>query len=472
MGYFEDKTILDWSDGRAFIYRLKRTVKNNWHIRIKRTIGEGYYRKALKTTNKAFAMRMAYDIWIKMLVAEELQVPFGMNGFSTLFARFLKQGGISSKGRRTRIEDTYNNYFSEYFGNIEVMKINDGLFRKYLEWRRDYWTRREQLGGSLPTTYKKVPTYATYHTERQMIMQFLNWCVMKDYLHKAPIISRPEKIDWIKTAIDNDGIGKKQTGVAVPYRELQRIRGKLRHYAYKTVDNSPIRELARLRVYYFCMICYASLLRPTTEMTELKWKHVTIEQSKMNEDAFIGIISHNYGKYKSTKKVTDERKRTAILSYAGVKHLMEWRKQLKRLNRPVGDDNYIFPDYKDDKCESHLMGRTFQLCLKNWGWRKYDDDEGLNMKVGTNITIYSWRHSALTSMIVLGKKDIGTVATQSDTSILQLSKTYYREFMLQGDKDKWANRFAEGARIHLPKTNSGITLRSALEKTGFKIEKI
>ena len=466
MSYYINKTDCDWSNGRQIIYQITNTKKNNWYVRIQRTVGSGYFRKSLKTENKAFALKEAYDLWLKFIVSEELDIPYGNSGFNTLFKKFLKNGGIGSEGRLRRVRDTWKNYFSGYFGQMSVLKINNKVYRKYLVYRRDYWINREKNGEPLPTVYKRVPTYSSYHSERQILIQFFHYCVKNDYLHKVPTIDRPEKCTDIIGKMED--VGQKQTGTAIPMNEMNRIKAKLRHYCENNKDMNSVRVLARWRLYYFLMICHHSLLRPSTEMSKLLWRHITIEKSQKHDDAYIAIISHDYGKWKSNQQVIDGRQRDAIMSYAGVKHLLDWRKKLVEIGMGVQPDDYVFPDYQGNEVETHLLGRTFQNQLKRWGMRKWDGVK-LNNDKGVNITMYSVRHTAITSLIVKGKKDIGTVSTMSDTSILQISKTYYREFLLTGNKDRFANWFADGEAVHTPKPREMDTVGEELEEAGFTI---
>ena len=466
MSYYINQTECEWSIGRVIIYQITNTKNDNYYVRIRRTVGSGYFRKSLKTSNKAFAMKEAYDLWMKFLVSEALDIPYGESGFNSLFKKFFKEGGTSGAGRLKKIKSTWQTYFTGFFGQMSVMKINNKTWRAYLAYRRDYWVNREKNGQPLPTVYKKVPTIASYSSDRQILIQFLHYCVKNDYLHKVPMLDRPEKAQDIVGNVEV--IGKKQTGTALPQKELNKIKAKLLHYCKTSKDKNTVRTLARWRLYYFVMICHHSLLRPSTEMTKMRWRHITIEKSNLHDDAYIAVISHNYAKWKSNRAVGEGRQRDAIMSYGGVKHLLDWREKLIELGMGVEDNDYVFPDWEGNECESHLMGRTFQNQLKKWGMRKWDG-ERLNNTEGINITVYSVRHSAITSLITKGKKDIGTVSTMSNTSILQISKTYYREFMLTGNKDRFANWFADGERVHTPKPRTADTVGEELDNAGFKI---
>ena len=114
----------------------------------------------------------------------------------------------------------------------------------------------------------------------------------------------------------------------------------------------------------------------------MRWKHITIEKSNLHDDAYIAIISHNYAKWKSNRAVWGKsRQRDAVMSYGGVKHLLDWREKLIELGMGVDDDDFVFPDWEGKECESHLMGRTFQNQLKELGdekvgWRALEQHQG------------------------------------------------------------------------------------------------
>ena len=97
MSYYINQTECEWSIGRVIIYQITNTKNDNYYVRIRRTVGSGYFRKSLKTSNKAFAMKEAYDLWMKFLVSEALDIPYGESGFNSLFKKFFKEGGTSGK---------------------------------------------------------------------------------------------------------------------------------------------------------------------------------------------------------------------------------------------------------------------------------------------------------------------------------------------------------------------------------------
>jgi hypothetical protein len=455
--YYKNLTECDWSNGRCFIYQITTTKKNNWYVRIKRGVGAEYYVKSLKTDSMVFALQEAYKIFLKLLVSEELEIPYGVQKFIVLWKKFYRDLGCSEQ-RRKRVKSTYDLYFKEFFGLRSVLKINNSTFGEYLKWRLTYWEEKRKSGVKMPAYYRETPSLKTLDGERKLLIQFLHWCCQNEYLHRLPridLITKFSKLFGENLTV----MAKKKTGQAIPNTILTVIKRKLGAYAYNNKDTNKERSLARYRLYYFVMICYGSLLRPSTELSKLKWKSVSIQRSPKYEGLYIGVIEHDHGKFKPSHP--EDRTRIAITTYECVKHLVEWRAKLKELGIGTGEEDYVFPNIRGEFTETHLMGRTLQNCLKNWKLRKHD---------GVNITLYSIRATRITQMISDGK-DIGSIATASNSSILQLSKVYHKQFMKSGKIDDWSSQYPEGQTPFAPKLKKGQTMDALISTAGFKVKK-
>ena len=458
MGYYKNLTECDWSDGKMVIYQITNTKNGNWYVRILKSIGSGkYYRQSLKTNRKAFAMKLAHETWLRFLVSEELNIPFGKQGFSTVFNEFLKRGGLNTE-RKKRVEGIFRDYLKPFFGEMDLFKINNKVWRKYLLWRREYWTRKRNEGATLPTYYKDPPTLQCYSREKQIFGQFFKWAAREDYVNKVPVLEPLKNSEGIIG--DLDVIGKKQLGIALPMGKLNSIKRKLREYAEEnyTDTSTPAgleRTLSKWRLYYFVQICYFSLLRPTSEMEMLDWGHIKVYRSKTIDDAFYGLITHTYGKWKPNSKVGEYRERKAALTYRGVMYLMEWKNKLKELGVQTRPNDPVFPMMDGTRCPTTHISTSFQRRMKDFGERTFK---------GVNITLYSVRHSAITEL-VRSSKTLGHISTAASTSIAMISDHYYNEF-LDGDKvEGFANRFREGDRVFTPQLESG-TMEEALLEAG------
>jgi len=174
-------------------------------------------------------------------------------------------------------------------------------------------------------------------------------------------------------------------------------------------------------------VMYHSLLRPIkSEMNDIRWRDVEILPSDKIEGAFVAVIRVLSGK---------KGKRTAIMTYSGTKFLLEWRSIC--FDYGYGKENdYVFPHYNTGgKVTTWHLGTQLRRRLIAWDLRK--------LPTGQNITLYSWRSSAITNRIKSGI-DIGQVATSANTSLQSISQSYYSEIMA-AQRDRFANQFKDDA---------------------------
>jgi len=59
-------------------------------------------------------------------------------------------------------------------------------------------------------------------------------------------------------------------------------------------------------------------------------------------------------------------------------------------------------------------------------------------KQGTNITLYSFRHSKISNLLIHSGRTIAEVSRMADTSLLQISRAYFKTAML-ADADRYAD---------------------------------
>ena len=489
MSYYIDITECDFGDGRVFIHRTNQSKKGNWYVRIKRTTGTTrYYRKSLKTTNKTFALREAYKVWLKLIVAEEMDIPFGKTKFRELWGEFMRTGVKGSTTPKS-LGGKYRLYYEPFFGDFDIYRINDALWNQYLIWRMEYWKIREANGEAqrlkeqrIITIYNKDPSLKTLEMERKQIMQFLIWCETKNYLHKTPRIKATQEHKCMNAEL-LQRISKKHYNGAITRQRLDLIRIYLRRWAFSEGEfyipatkatakknntnrvkyrhnNDPNKVLSRYRLWYYFQISYHFLLRATTEMNTIRWKDVYLQKSKKHDGLYIAVINHSMGKVKRNRT---GRERIAVSTYEGAKFLMEWKVLSKeKLGLKCNPDDYIFPNWDGSYCKTSNIGYLFRKRLEEWGLRYFE---------GVSTTLYSVRHARITQLITDGK-DRGTISTMADTSIQMISQTYFKQFILKGRIDTFSNQYPEGEVPREP--NSSLyegDMKDLAKRTGLRIDK-
>ena len=412
----------------------------NWYVRIRREVkGKGrYFQQSLKTTSLPVAMEKAKKLYLDLLETERKGDSFETRRFNATFNAFLRDLAVSPQ-RRTRFTGVFRRYFSVFFKDVELSQITTAQFNNYLRWRSNYWNtpeaeerRLQDIEAGIPTYHtSKRPTERTLNSEKQMLRQFLFWCEEKRYIQVVPSMKvRPSLLQGVNTS-------KERRKSKALDEELEgKIERSLRRYCLGDLEGHFIRDFSKMRLYYFTYWARHTLIRPSTELTHLRWRDIEIINSKQHEGkklALIRVLNAKGGK-----------ERMAVMPYGQVPLIIRWRELTEGFNRLHPDvefglpHHYVFPSYKggDVLCETHLIGRLFRRHLASVGLDK--DQEG------RTITLYSVaRHTAITRRIERSNWDVGRVAASAGTSIQQISTSYYEAFIRQ-NPDRWAMTFKKG----------------------------
>ena len=443
--YYHMKFVPDFDVGkkpRTLMFQITTTKKpRSWYVRVRRKDGS-YFQQSLDETNRAEAQRKAQQIYFEVLTAENKGVIYGKNTFKRIFERFVQEKNFN-KGRKASVLSRYKRYLV-WFDDYEVHNINQNLFNKYIVWRCQYWenytiTDAEKnvgkygRGGVYRTA--PIPSATSLKAERQILIQVLRFAVQKNLLDVPPLIDsdmrRYESNQDVKINF------KKSRGKAIPDKQFRAIMGRLRHWAIVGNDEKhPEHRFARQRLWYFILITNNSLVRQGTEATGLKWSDLGYVKSKVEKNRRIYFFTIREGK----KQKLGEEDSIKVLTPAGLKFLLEWRKICRDewAKYELGkDSDFIFPKLNGDRVDTTYLSRMFRRRLKDW-----DDFE--NGKIfsedptGTNITLYSFRHTKITNLLIHSGRSAADVAKMADTSLLQISRAYFNTEML-ANADKYSD---------------------------------
>tara|TARA_R110002110_G_scaffold352284_2_gene562336 strand:+ start:51 stop:1448 length:1398 start_codon:yes stop_codon:yes gene_type:complete len=446
--YYETTERLKIDSKRVMIFTLKSSATKVWYVRIRRKHGTGYFQKSLKTTSRDSARESAKKLYMEMWNTESKGVKFVDSRFNDLFRDFLEHSQLG-KHRFIRARGVYNRYFSEFFGSTPISQIDTKMFNEYLRWRCEYWTEKEksgfledeQLSGKPTFHYAKIPSETTLKSERQIFKQFLYYCAENRYIDTVPHLkSNLSKVRGVKYR------SERQKAKALTKSQEERIERLLRKYCLTDgqKDKNWIRQFGRARLYYFIYLCKHTLIRPSTEATALKWRDIEIKPSRKftRPDgtpyplALINVRESKTGKPRMT-----------VMPYGQVPLITRWRQMSKEWGFGLPED-YVFPNHKGSRIESHLIGRLLRDKLALWGEHRTED--------GKVVTLYSLaRHTAITRRIERSDWDVGQVATAAGTSIKQISSFYYEAFV-SANPDRWAVTFKSGVPVLSDKKNQEV----------------
>ena len=439
---------------RCLMYQIAKTSEpRSWYLRVRRKDGS-YFHQSLEETNRADAIRLAQELYFEIRTAENRGVVYGKNTFKRIFTRWMKQHQ-TGEGREATVMSRYTRYLT-WFDNYEIHNINELTFAAYLVWRVSYWDNYElkpnetnigkfNRGGVYNT--RKIPSATSLKSERQILVQCLRWACSRSLLDVVPIINSDMRAyEKANTELKGKINHKKTRGSAIPDRIFNRIMGKLRHWAIDSnTDTHPEHSYARYRLYYFILITNNSLIRPGTEATRLKWGELGRVTSKQDKDVWLYYFNIREGK----KQRYGQDDTVKFLTPDGLLQLLKWRSLCQeKYDIGFSDDDYVFPKVDGEHCDTHYMSRLFRRLLLRW------DDEGKEKaqkarknkvyvplavdKQGTNITLYSFRHSKISNLLIHSGRTIAEVSRMADTSLLQISRAYFKTAML-ADADRYAD---------------------------------
>ena len=453
--YYTHKKWAPFDSDRVLIYKIKDSPKGSYYVRIKRAgKGKGYWSKSLDCVDERTALKRAREYWVQMITSESMGVVYGQSNFGKLFQEWL--GKVNMKpDRRGRVVFVYTRYFSEYFGTMPVGSIDVEEFKKYIHWRWDYWSNKKASGEEIPPNAAIRPAAKSLRSERQLLKQFLGWCKDNHIIHTVPNFPH----DW--TAMNIPAKQEKVRGKPLSDRHYQQLSGKL--YAFACVakwkkgmeddDPDPMRYMetdvrtawARLRLYYFVHLTGHLLLRQGTEATKLRWENVEHRVDKANPHKSYAVIRVLEGK---------KGRRDPVFCPVGrpYSQLLLWQ----RIARSFGTgqpSHHVFGDLNGGYVPAHYLGRLHSRCLKRWKLDKHPD--------GTNVTLYSYRHTAISRRIRLSGWDLIRVAKAANTSPLTISTSYAGEWM-EAQQERYTNVHQDPADLD-KYLNADPALRSQIE---------
>lgn len=407
----------------AVIYQLASTkTPRSWYVRIKKT-GRGYHQESLETTNKAAAIEKAEKIWFQYRNSEETGIKYGKRRFNDHFLRFI-ESRTWSESRGIRVKFVFKRYFSDFFSDYSIDQIDHHLWTEYLDWRLNYWQRREDAGQSTAGNAKKKPSINTIRSERQLLLQFLRWLHLYKHIAQVPPISAIYDPSNLKKMNSN-----RTRGLPMSSTQYASIIRRLRNWSiHKDAEEKNwVHSFARKRLFYFIVISTNCLLRMGTEATGMKWRDLKLVDSTRYPNTKVALWYVRQGKMGG-------RDKPAVSTYRGLLHILRWRSICAEYGFGK-DSDFVFPNWNGEQIPTFYLNKTLQLRLQEW------DDDTNHMTLtpsNTKITLYSFRATAISRRITKSKWDIIQVAEAANTSVATISKHYAGDWIEQ-DPDRYAD---------------------------------
>lgn len=452
--FYKDSFHPRWDvDQRVLLYQRADSPKDTWYCRIKRLLGgRRYLQRSLKTSNKWEAEKEAHELYKDLLVAERQGVLLGDESFDSLFTRFIGSRAWK-EDRKSRIWHTFTAYFQPFFGSRSVKEVNHRVWAEYLNWRWNYWSKREvearDGGQPLPFHYRLHPSAKTLRSERQILIQFLRWCcdpqraisrvpVLTHEFHLVGIQPKKEKAHgkpihqaqfmrileqmrvWSGLTIIRDGLRTHPESPWEAFRGRVLVNPGIADMMVKSRRKAD--QFAYLRMYHFVMLVGHLLLRPGTEATGIRWRDVRFITTRSGTKA--GAIRVLQGK----KGARPE----PVLTPEGHAYqtLLEWKIIARAFG--VGEPHhFVFGSIPategapNDEVPAHYISRLHSRFLNKIGESHHEDDRA------TKITLYSYRHTAICQRIEKTRQTPLEVAKAANTSLATISNSYASSWVMR-----------------------------------------
>lgn len=449
--YYTDKYQCPFDPSRVLIYKIRGSKKGSYYVRIKRAQrGAGYWSRSLDCTDQRTAIGRARRYWVEMITAEQRGVTYGRTNFAELFQDFLGEKRFA-KDRRARVVHIYTRYFGEFFSHMSVADIDIGVFREYIHWRWDYWTRKQAAGEELPYHIAIRPSSKTLRSERQVLSQFLKWCRDKNVIDDVPNfpfkwaeldiaptvrkargrpLSDPHYSAIIRKLYVHACVAQWEAGVSGRGVDEDGFEYSFEPDPMRYMTTDRVTAYARLRLYYFVVITGNLLLRQGTEASKLLWENVEHRVDPRDSRKKYAIVRVLYGKM--------GRREPVFTPYGrAYKQMLRWH-NIARSFGVGGPEQHVFGDLAGEYVPVHYLGRMHSRMSKKWGLDRHAD--------GTKITLYSYRHTAIRRRIVRSRWDLYRVAQAANTSALTIS-TSYADDWAEVQKERYTNVFADPADL-------------------------
>ena len=145
----------------------------------------------------------------------------------------------------------------------------------------------ERAAGHRTYHISLVPRESTLKSERQVMKQFLYWCLEMNYISQVPPLKT--KISGLVGVKSSKSRSKSK---ALNEKMEAQIERELRAYCLVPLEDSPnwLRTFARMRLYYFTYFARHTLIRPNTELTHVKWSDIEVMKSQKHKGKQLALI--------------------------------------------------------------------------------------------------------------------------------------------------------------------------------------
>jgi hypothetical protein len=403
----------------VWLYQRTDVSKQNWYARIKLSGRTGHVVRSTKKTDFQHAHSIARSYWLEEVRAQALGTTTKLT-FSNLADEFVSQ--FQASEHRIRVLTKILDLMRAHFGQQRISSIDEATFFDFV--RRP--SRKH-------TTY----TTTTLQAYRGVLRQVLLYAVSRNYIPRVPPMTTSYH-KYLKDVVSNDSCTAKGCSPEWFGRWQSFLRKITKPEDLEQRYKSSRLPIVRLRALYY--VSYWSLIRPSTEITGLKWRDVTAKQHKGELFYVINVL------HAKNNRGTGQKTRVAILPVEGARHLLEWENYCR------ANDLYHpqFPVFSGKWTQSEktrgeapkpvkmtAIRQLFRKLLAEMAdWKTKEYPNGMHESYetarnafldhrGRRITFYSAaRSTSITNQLRMGRP-ISELAELAGTSV-QMIESHYR----------------------------------------------
>ena len=441
------------NDGDLVIYVLEGSKTGIWQVRFKNPLSNRphYVRKSTGFRNKADATGRALEIYKEYQARKHLNLATGSITMKEAIYRF--KNDYDEVGRKTLIH-CYNVYWSEYFGDVDLVKVRTDSITDYFKWRIE--NARSKAGGSWSASGGSSVSSSTLKMERGLMRRLFNYCVNANLIHKAPAF--PKKFEtWsgVHTLPSNKRRGrfnlnldykklvkpyfaKISKGLNVekwkpqlqnpdlpfnPESNVWESRLKWKNRKDKHRDTSPVWCHLTVRYdhamfWFFCLLIANSGIRPS-EASKLRHRDIRLLKDDGTGKYFTCI---RVGA--AISKVRKHRMAICRDFHVTYDRYLKYKKEVEyRFNREIKPNDFVFPEtvgagfyVEHRKKYDSVVSRH----LKRMGLHKRKDGKH---GIEVYFSAYSFRSFYITMRLANGM-DVYTLSKNVGTSPATILKAY------------------------------------------------
>ena len=443
------KDYLETDHDEVVVY--KRPDSPNFYARIQNpgTKGQRYIMKSLRTKDPKVAKRKALSLFVKY---RENHSAFSSSyDFQSMFEQYIKdevRRGSAGEAHLNRQRNVFERWMKKFIEHAEIVYVEDWtieVFGRFIEWRKEYWTKNPPDPDKGPRNYAPRPRPSTMRVEMNIAAMLLS----AFYIQKG--ISPPNFHAVVKRHVQRENKQtnreQKNRGFGVTPENTIKLLETMKDWLEELPRDRDDHLYARMRLYWSIRFVLATRLRVGTELYNLKFsdmQRMKLENGMhtyhgytrgktgsryfvMDQD-FVEAWEAGWMRYRHTHFSEFGMNEPDAYVFAGCTPPKDWA-------RETGHEGPI-PKNKlsgEFQCQSYLQNNLYKkfLALPECRSFRFHIPAVCGGRPNVRLTMYDWRQTAITRLIAMRKHPKSVMAMLAGCSLTILDRHYEAMSSLQ-----------------------------------------